>query len=147
MLCLFHFLVHQPDTHRDGGASCFARLQTNGKVWQMCRNNWIVPEVPMGYFKFSFRYPQWKGAHGNPRRRRFFRCNQSKRSPCHCRESIQHQEFCNTSDVTGMFAALPISFLLSGFIFRFFSFYPFLPQIVTVMRNCNLSPAALMDPS
>lgn len=102
----------------------------------MSKNNWIVPEVPMGYFKFSFRYPQRKGAHGNPRRRRIFRCNQSKCGPCHCRESIQHQELCNTSGVTGMFAVLPISFLLSGFIFCFFSFYPFLPQIVTVMRSC-----------
>lgn len=86
----------------------------------MSRSNWISPEVPMRYFKFSFRYPQRKGTHRKPRRRtRVFRCNQPKRGHCHCRQSIQHQELWNTSDVTGVFSALPISFLLSVFIFLF----------------------------
>lgn len=104
----------------------------------MSRSNWIAPEVPLEYFKFSFRYPQWKGTHRKPRRRtRLFRCNQPKRGPCHCRESVQHQELWNTCGVTGMFTALPISFLVSVFIFLFyFSFCPFLPLTATVMRNC-----------
>lgn len=103
----------------------------------MSRSNWISPEVPMEYFTFSFRYPQWKGTHRKPRRRtRIFRCNQPKRGPCHCRESIQHQELWNTSGVTGMFTALPISFFLSVFIFLFSSFYPSLPLTATVKRNC-----------
>lgn len=93
----------------------------------MSSSNWIAPEVPMRYFKFSFRCSQWKGTHRKPRRRtRVCRCNQPKRGPCHCRESIQPQELWNISGIPGMYTALPISFLVFVFIFLCFLLLSFL---------------------
>lgn len=130
--------ISQTNSLRDGGSNCSVRLQPNGRLWYVSSNNWIVPEVPIGCFKSSFRSSQWKSTHRkHRRRRRFCRCNQSERGPCHCRESAQPQELWSNSSIPGMISTLQVSFLLSMILFVF-SFYPFLPLITTVMRNCVL---------
>lgn len=131
--------MSQTNRLRGGGASCFVTLQPYGRLWQESDNNWIAPEVLIGYFKSSFRCPQRKGTHRKPRRRtRVCRCNQSKRGPCHCRESVQPQELWIISAVPGMSSGLLVSFLVSVFLYFVFSFYPFLPLITAVMKNCIL---------
>lgn len=140
MLHLFHCLVHQPDQQSQGWrCQLFCYITAQWKTGQVSDNNWIAPEVLIEYFKSSFRCPQRKGTHRKPRRRtRVCRCNQSKRGPCHCGKSVQPQKLWNISAVPGMSSGLPVYFLVSVFVYFVFSFYPFLPLITAVMKNCIL---------